>query len=310
MGQNTAKQTPPDNNSSASTTTPQTNQHKTKLPTFTNSFGKEVDAPFLFRDLHGEQLLSNICERIDLDLRDKWTLLYFSDSHGKSFNRFCTHCIDNGPTVVMIRDETGKVFGGFASESWRKASPVWYGSAKSFLYEVKEGKLAVYPASGYNDHYMYLNAGMESMPNGVGMGGQHSFFGWFLSSDFDHGHSNGPCATYESPILSGARDFKTDVIEVWSCKVPPKDESVNMNTKSTESDEEEEGDSDDSIAKLRQSKKKTKKSVLNTENNPDKVILDLLGKTGYSEGLVEPIEEELKPGEKKKVKLNDIGFMM
>jgi len=154
-----------------------------------------------------------------------------------------------GPTVVMIRDETGKVFGGFASESWRKPTPVWYGSGillfiglfscsslltkftltteKSFLYEVKDGQLIVYQASGYNNHFMYLNAStvwkhiytydislfvnfafnhsilQESLPNGVGMGGQHNFFGWFLSSDFDYGHSNGPCATFESPILSG-----------------------------------------------------------------------------------------------------------
>jgi len=60
----------------------------------------------------------------------------------------------------------------------------------------------------------------------------------------------------------GIRNFKTDVIEVWSCKIPPKEDEMQTGEKEN-SDDEDEGELDP-VSKLRQSKKKTKKSVLNS----------------------------------------------
>lgn len=315
MGQDNTKMAP--NSGPKSDAVPQV---KKKLPRFKERKGRDLetkDYPLILKDVPGvEDKLLALCDQIDLDLREEWTLLYRSDTHGKSFNRFNTHCIERGPTFVFIRDTGGHIFGGFASESWKKPNPTWYGSAKCFIFQLAPG-LNIYRASGYNDHFMYLNGGVETLPNGVGMGGQHNFFGWCLTSDFDHGHSNGPCATFESPVLSSARNFQTDTIEVWSCKLPPQEDELGRPLPDPMESVDEEGDENDSsdeeeedikgmdleqqkaLRKMRESKRRNKQSVLRTENNPDKVIMDLLGKTGqYHEKVEEPLEEELAPDRK------------
>ena len=45
--------------------------------------------------------------------------LFSSRFHGESFSTMCKQMIDRGPTVVVLRDEGGYVFGGFAGASWK-----------------------------------------------------------------------------------------------------------------------------------------------------------------------------------------------
>ncbi len=58
------------------------------------------------------------------------------------------------------------------------------------------------------------------------MGGQHSYFGLWLDSDFGNGHSRARprCTTYGSPQLSGDEDFKLDTVEVWAVGQPPEEQ--------------------------------------------------------------------------------------
>lgn len=51
-------------------------------------------------------------------LRHRWRLLFSTKTHGESFQSLLHQISHQGPTLVIIRDTDGHVFGGFASTSW------------------------------------------------------------------------------------------------------------------------------------------------------------------------------------------------
>lgn len=70
-----------------------------------------------------------------------------------------------GPSVLIIEDRNGYIFGGFASHSWA-LGPKYYGNESCFLFTLSP-KMRVFPSTGYNNHYMYLNLHQQTMPNGL-----------------------------------------------------------------------------------------------------------------------------------------------
>lgn len=50
--------------------------------------------------------------------RHQWRLLFSSKTHGESFQAFIHQIVNQGPTVLLVKDTDGFIFGGFASESW------------------------------------------------------------------------------------------------------------------------------------------------------------------------------------------------
>lgn len=52
------------------------------------------------------------------DYRSKWRFLFSSQIHGESFSTLMGRIVDQGPSVIIIEDTNGAVFGGFAPESW------------------------------------------------------------------------------------------------------------------------------------------------------------------------------------------------
>ncbi|KAG9474795.1 hypothetical protein GDO78_003319, partial [Eleutherodactylus coqui] len=149
------------------------------------------------------------------DMQHKWRLLFSTRLHGESFSQLCGHLVDQGPSLLVVRDAGGFIFGGFASHNW-EVKPRFQGDSTCFLFTVSP-RLEVFTYTGYNDHYMYLNHGQQTMPNGLGMGGQHDFFGLWIDSNFGKGHSKAKprCTTYNSPQLSASEEFTIDAMEVW-----------------------------------------------------------------------------------------------
>ncbi|XP_038068610.1 MTOR-associated protein MEAK7-like [Patiria miniata] len=193
-------------------------------------------------------------------LRDQWRFLYSSGLHGASFATLLSHITHKGPTVLLVRDTEGHLFGGFASESW-EIGPSFVGSSRCFLFSLSP-KVGIYESSGQNDHYMYLNIDQQTLPNGLGMGGQFDYFGLWIDQEFGQGHSRArpKCLTYDSPQLSAKEDFTIDLVEVWAVGAPPK--------KTEEEDEN------------------AKKSIL--DKDPEaQALLELIGKGRKSEGLRE-----------------------
>ncbi|XP_075925846.1 MTOR-associated protein MEAK7 isoform X3 [Petromyzon marinus] len=52
------------------------------------------------------------------ELRDRWRLLFSSRLQGESFSRLCGLAVGQGPTLLLVEDVDGHLFGGFASASW------------------------------------------------------------------------------------------------------------------------------------------------------------------------------------------------
>ena len=50
--------------------------------------------------------------------RHQWRLLFSSRTHGESFQAFVHQIVNQGPTVLVVKDTEGYLFGGFAAESW------------------------------------------------------------------------------------------------------------------------------------------------------------------------------------------------
>ncbi|XP_066570050.1 MTOR-associated protein MEAK7 isoform X2 [Amia ocellicauda] len=195
-------------------------------------------------------------------MQDQWRFLFSTRLHGESFSQLCGQVVRKGPTVLVLRDNRGHVFGGFASQSW-EIKPKFQGNNQCFLFSLCPS-LSVYTDTGYNDHYMYLNQGQQTMPNGLGMGGQHYYFGLWLDSDFGKGHSRAKpcCSTYSSPQLSAEEEFILDCLEVWAVGEPPEELPS-----------------------------KTKRSVLDSDVEIQ-AMMEMTGKSRHSEGLREPLEEE------------------
>jgi hypothetical protein len=53
------------------------------------------------------------------DFQLKWRFLYSTSVHDDSIESLIFHIINQGPTILIIEDENGYIFGGYASESWK-----------------------------------------------------------------------------------------------------------------------------------------------------------------------------------------------
>ncbi|XP_017716265.1 PREDICTED: TLD domain-containing protein 1 [Rhinopithecus bieti] len=194
--------------------------------------------------------------------RHCWRLLFSSELHGHSFSQLCGHITHRGPCVAVLEDHDKHVFGGFASCSW-EVKPQFQGDDRCFLFSICPS-MAVYTHTGYNDHYMYLNHGQQTIPNGLGMGGQHNYFGLWVDVDFGKGHSRAKptCTTYNSPQLSAQENFQFDKMEVWAVGDPSEEQLAKGN-----------------------------KSILDVDPEAQ-ALLEISGRSRHSEGLREIPDDE------------------
>eukprot|EP00055_Hartaetosiga_balthica_P011755 m.54666 g.54666 ORF g.54666 m.54666 type:complete len:313 (-) comp7726_c0_seq1:2981-3919(-) len=160
------------------------------------------------------EAVSTINEMLPSQCHGKWDLVFSDVQDGASFAKFRGRIESAGLCVIVLRDKEGYIFGGFGSETW-SVHPHFFGGDASFLFTVKP-QLRIFESSGFNDNFQYLNVGTQSLPNGLGFGGQMDFFGLFLNSDFQNGHSKGnPSSTFKNPRLSHEEEFVIDKVEVW-----------------------------------------------------------------------------------------------
>ncbi|XP_048001119.1 MTOR-associated protein MEAK7 isoform X1 [Leguminivora glycinivorella] len=193
-------------------------------------------------------------------LQHKWRFLFSSHIHGESFATMVGRICDQGASIIIVEDNHGHIFGGFATDSW-EMGPNFVGREDSFLFTLAP-KMRIYGSSGFNNHYQYLNQHTKTLPNGLLMGGQFNFGAiWIPADPFGEGSSAESCTTYRGyKRLSKEKDFRIRSIEVWAVGDKP------------ESDKES-GERDASIL----------------DTNPEaKAILEMAGKTRHSDGVREP----------------------
>jgi len=141
---------------------------------------------------------------VSLSLSD-WLLLYSTEQHGCSLRTFYHHLESAGPSLLLVLDSTGGVFGGFASDPWHVSSH-YFGNGESFLFAAVPS-WRVHHWSGANS--LFQLGSSDSI--GFGGGGQ---FGLWLDESFEFG-STGRSETYENEPLGEARDFRVLRVECW-----------------------------------------------------------------------------------------------
>lgn len=79
-----------------------------------------------------------ICQHLPVSLRWKtaWRLAYSPRVHGVSLATFFRRMDQEGPSLLMIQDHHGSVFGGFASATWH-AGDRYFGSGESFVFKFR-----------------------------------------------------------------------------------------------------------------------------------------------------------------------------
>jgi hypothetical protein len=194
-----------------------------------------------------------------------WHLLYDSAKMGLAITSFCDRVLGRGPTVLIIKDTDGHIFGCFGSESWKKSTK-YYGNSSCFLFQIQGEKVNIFPATQSNTNYMYFNMGNQYNPyNGLAMGGTGKFdyFPLALDKNFSSGESRGSLRTFGSPCLLGEDaledTFKIDCIEAWGF---PLTESDRINLE------------------YEQTTKEEKRGVLNSDDNADLYFMQQAGRVG------------------------------
>ncbi|XP_027918910.1 TLD domain-containing protein 1 isoform X1 [Vigna unguiculata] len=148
------------------------------------------------------------------DLED-WNLLYHSSVNGLSFNTFLGNISNHaGPTVLIIKDTEGYIYGGYASQPWERHAD-FYGDMKCYLFQLNP-VASIFRPTGANNNLQWcaMNFSSEDIPNGIGFGGRVNHFGLFVSANFDQGHTFS-CTTFGSPCLSKTNRILPEVIECW-----------------------------------------------------------------------------------------------
>ncbi|KPJ04218.1 TLD domain-containing protein KIAA1609-like [Papilio xuthus] len=218
----------------------------------------------------------------------KWRFLFSSHIHGESFSTMAGRIIEQGPSVLIIEDSSGHIFGGFAACAWT-FGPNFTGTDESFLFTAAP-KMRVYPATNYNDHYQYINHHTKTLPNGLLMGGQFHFGGIWVNADpFGEGSSAESCSTFRGyRRLSKEPTFHIRSLEVWGVGDKPltEKEQALLSERSARWSEYE---FVQLIAKPELSQGFEERDVSVLDTNPEaKAILDMAGRTRHSEGIREP----------------------
>lgn len=67
-------------------------------------------------------------------LTTEWRLLFSNVVNGDSFTQLVGHIINKGPSLIVVKDKEGYIYGGFASQGW-ELRPKFYG--KKFVVKLK-----------------------------------------------------------------------------------------------------------------------------------------------------------------------------
>nr|CAI5860403.1 unnamed protein product [Callosobruchus analis] len=150
----------------------------------------------------------------------EWRFLFSSEIHGESFSTLIGRIVNQGPSVIVLEDSHGYIFGGFAPANW-ELTPKFYGDDSSFLFTLVP-KMRVFPSTGYNQHFQYLNLHQQTLPNGLAMGGQHGYWGLWLDSEYGKGMASPTCTTFSGYCqMSHSKEFTFRHLEVWGLGQPP-----------------------------------------------------------------------------------------
>ena len=112
-------------------------------------------------------------------------------------------------SILVIKDEDGNIFGGYASEVWQPKF-TFFGTGECFLFSYfKENRINVYNSTGENEHYMYGDNDQ------ICMGCSDDYFSLSLRNNLLDGYSK-KTKTYNNECLNDKDKFTIVKLELWT----------------------------------------------------------------------------------------------
>ena len=130
---------------------------------------------------------------------------------GSSFKTLYNKCEGINNSVLVVKDDEGNIFGGYASEEYSPNSK-FCGTGECFLFTFfKENKIHIYCSTGINDHYIYCD------DEQICFGCSDDYFSLSLRNNLLDGYSK-KTQTYNNEPLNNRDKFIIVKLEVWGFK--------------------------------------------------------------------------------------------
>ena len=178
----------------------------------------------------------------------------------------------NEPSIIIIKDDGGHIFGGFVTKSWRKSSDRFYGSEESFLFSMAP-KRELYPYVGDSGNIMFSNNDL------LALGGKYKHFAIELDSELMYGKSSSDPVNFNCPRLAASPEFTCVTVELWGL----------IDVKSTKELFGMDSDDELDVPKLKESGIVSGVSVWDREES---WVLDQIKGVGYSKFVPPPLKKE------------------
>lgn len=158
---------------------------------------------------HVEALTEALPERFR---HHTWGLAYSTKRDGISLQTLYRRVRGDAPTILVVEDSDGYLFGVFASEAW-KVHERFYGTGETFVFQLKpEVRTWRWNQEAHCQEHRN-NFFMFSTHDCIACGGGGHFALW-LDEDLLYGNSS--CsATFNNDGLSGKENFEVLAVEVW-----------------------------------------------------------------------------------------------
>ena len=128
---------------------------------------------------------------------------------GCALRSFYDKCEGVSNSILVIKDEDGNIFGGYASEVWQP-KVTFFGTGECFLFSYfKENRINVYNSTGENEHYMYGDNDQ------ICMGCSDDYFSLSLRNNLLDGYSK-KTKTYNNECLNDKDKFTIVKLELWT----------------------------------------------------------------------------------------------
>jgi len=141
----------------------------------------------------------------------KWKLVFKGTKDGMNATAFHNNANNKGPTITVVKSTHGKIFGGFAPESWTSRNN-YINSQKTFIFSVtNKAKHELISPSSHCATSCY-----DYSSYGPTFGGGHDFH---LSNDFtsNSNYCNKNSFNFtDNNALTGGYNFQCEEVEVYS----------------------------------------------------------------------------------------------
>ena len=141
-----------------------------------------------------------------------WSLVYSTALHGMSLQSLYRRAQGVAPSVLLVRDMKGYVFGAYVTSPWR-VHHRYYGEGETFVFRLSP-RGAAYHWDQSADSEASTNQFFQlGEPESIALGGDGGF-ALRLDGDLKYGSSR-PSGTFRNPILASTADFMVETLEVW-----------------------------------------------------------------------------------------------